>query len=645
MGGTIMKQFNASKTSKMLMTLLCSIMIAFTLVSCEKNVYNPDNGKGDESTPNTFPFETTSSIQLNVKYDVPKGYKVLFEVYFENPFALDKDGQAVKRADLSPAVTRMTDGNGAYNGKETVTADRGNEVYIYTSYIGVPGLFKTTISDNAINANINFENISKATPQTRAYATAPAGYNTLGTWNANGRPNYLDTEGELLLSETILNTINKTLKEGGNCPDLYRQSIDFKVNDPENRKAEVSVRFIGGNSSAASTFGYYCYKEGATAAAIKNAKKYIIFPNTFTVGGWNKPIALKGGECVKLHYIDEKGVDQGTEFPNGTKIGWFLINDSYSNNSGNGTTFYSTPFLNTNDKGRTHTAAFRINDFVVLSFEDWYDSDYNDVMFNVWSNPIEAIAPEVPEVPEEKPDEGDQSVAYRMTYKGIVAFEDNWPAKGDYDLNDVIVKYNSVLSFNTKNEVLNTEDTYTALWSGASFKNGFAYQLNTDRSNVTTTFTENPTAFATQGLDQDIAKATVNVFLNAIEETGDNTKTSTYKIKNTFKTPVDHEAFGVAPYNPFIFVHSNQRKSRNEVHLINHVPTEKANMELFHTGNDLSNPASGLYYVAAESYPFAIHLIDAENFSTTEKISIDKSYPKFTNWAKTGGKEDKDWYK
>lgn len=647
MGGTIMKQFNLSQTSKMLTTLLCSIMIAFAFASCEQNAYNPDNGKGEENTPNTFPFETTSSIQLNVKYDVPEGYKVLFEVYLENPFTIDKDGQAIKRTDISPVITRMTDGNGAYNGKEVITADRGNEAYIYTSYIGVPGLFKATISDNAINADINFESINKDTRQTRAYANAPTGYYTLGTWNAKGRPNYLDTEGELSLSASILNTINNTLPEGGNCPDNYRQSTDFAVNDPEGRKAEVYVRFIGGTSSAASTFGYYCYKTGANQDAIKNAKKYIIFPNTFTSPNqWSKPVALKGGECVKLHYIDENGVDQGTEFPNGVSIGWFLINDAYNTSNGSGDRFHSTSSLNTNDNGRTHTAAFRINDFVVLAFEDWYgNNDYNDVMFNVWSNPIEAIAPEVPEVPEEKPDENDQSIAYRMTYKGIIAFEDNWPDKGDYDLNDVIVKYNSVLSFNTKNEVLNTEDTFTALWSGANYKNGFAYQLNTDRSNVTTEFTEKPSTFAAQGLDTDISKATINVFLNALDETGNNSKTSTYKIKNTFKMPVDHDVFGVAPYNPFIFVHSNQGTSRSEVHLINHTPTEKANIELFGTSKDLSKPAEGLYYVAAESYPFAIHLIDAESFSTEEQKSIDQSYPKFSNWAKTGGKEDKDWYK
>ena len=54
-------------------------------------------------------------------------------------------------------------------------------------------------------------------------------------------------------------------------------------------------------------------------------------------------------------------------------------------------------------------------------------------------------------------------------------------------------------------------------------------------------------------IDKDLEQATISVFANAIEETGENTKTSTFKIQNKFKQPVDHETFGVAPYNPFIW--------------------------------------------------------------------------------------------
>lgn len=619
--------------------LLCSVLVILMVSGCTRDVYDPNGGGEDK--PNSFDFSTTSTIQLNVKYDVPEGYKVLFNVYFEDPFTTDEGGQTVLRTDITPAITRMTDENGEYHAKEIVAADHGSDVYIYTSYVGVPGLVQTTITDNVINADIEWK-LTDGIPQTRADKWDPSTeYGLLGTWQTNGRPNYLDSEGELVLSASVLKTIRNTIQEGGICPQTYRQSADFKVDDLQGRDTEVSVRFIGGNSSAASIFGYYCYKDGASVKEIKAAKKYIVFPNTHTAGYYGKPIGLKGGECVKLHYIDENGVDKGTVFPNGVRIGWFLLNNAFVKEGKTDKICYSTTALN--GDGRTHTAAFRINDFVVLSFEDYTDYDYNDVQFNVWSNPIEAIAPDVPSVTPDPGTDDDRSVAYRMTYKGILAFEDNWPNKGDYDLNDVIVKYNSVLAFNTSNQVLSTEDTFTALWSGASFKNGFAYQMNTDRSNVVTEF-EN-ISDTSQGLDRELAKATVNVFTNALVATENNTKTASYKIKNTLTTPVDHETFGVAPYNPFIMVHENLGNNRCEVHLVNYKPTEKADMSLFHTGKDLSSPNSGVYYVAAENYPFAIQLVDAEDFSTTETESVDITYSYFIKWVKSNGSEYKDWYK
>lgn len=633
-----MKPINSNLICRMLTHVLCSMMMVFAFVGCEHNAYNPNNDKVEK--PNSFDFSTTSTIQVNVKYDVPKGYKVLFEIYDEDPYATDEDGQIVKRDDLEPIVRRMTDENGAYSGKEIIEADHNNEVYIYTSYIGVPTIFKTAINGNAINANINWDTANA--PQTRALngiTEAPQGYYTLGTWNETGYPNYLDENNGITIPAEIFNTIDNTLKEEKNCPQHLRQSVDFEINDPKGRKVEVSVRMIGGNSSASNIFGYYCYKSNASKEEIQNAPKCIVFPNTLmTNRGQKRASGLRGGESVKLHYIDADGIDQGTIFPNGIKIGWFLMNDAFYNK--NNGTFYSTTALNKD--GRTHTARFRVDDFIVLSFEDWTDQDYNDIQFNVWSNPIEAII--TPDIPNVNPDKEEEGVAYNKEYKGIVAFEDNWPYKKDYDLNDVVVKYNSILNFNDKNEVLSTEDTYELLWSGASFMNGFAYQLNTNSSNVTTEMLVAPTTFSGQGLDTDLTQATINVLLSAFEVTANNTKTETYKVKNTLKTPIDHEVFGVPPYNPFIMVHDNLGKSRIEVHLVNHAPTEKADMSLFKTGDDLSSTPNS-YYVASGNYPFAINLSGAEKFSTPETHSIDTSFKHFMDWVNSGGKEHKDWYK
>lgn len=636
-----MKPINSNLICRMLTHVVCSMMMVFAFVGCEHNAYNPNNDKVEK--PNSFDFSTTSTIQVNVKYDVPKGYKVLFEIYDEDPYATDEDGQIVKRDDLEPIVRRKTDENGVYSGKEIIEADHNNEVYIYTSYIGVPTIFKTTINGNAINANINWDTANNI-PQTRTdwkqgITTAPEGYYSLGGWNETGYPNYLDENNGITIPAEIFNTIDNTLKEEKNCPQHLRQSVDFEINDPKGRKVEVSVRMIGGNSSASNIFGYYCYKSNASKEEIQNAPKCIVFPNTLmTNRGQKRASGLRGGESVKLHYIDADGVDQGTIFPNGIKIGWFLMNDAFYNK--NNGTFYSTTALNKD--GRTHTARFRVDDFIVLSFEDWTDQDYNDIQFNVWSNPIEAII--TPDIPNVNPDKEEEGVAYNKEYKGIVAFEDNWPYKKDYDLNDVVVKYNCILNFNDKNEVLSTEDTYELLWSGASFMNGFAYQLNTNSSNVTTEMLVAPTTFSGQGLDTDLTQATINVLLSAIDVTANNTKTETYKVKNTFATPIDHEVFGVPPYNPFIMVHDGLGYSRTEVHLVNHAPTEKADMSLFKTGDDLSSTPNS-YYVASGNYPFAINLSGAEKFSTPETHSIDTSFKHFMDWVNSGGKEHKDWYK
>jgi LruC domain-containing protein len=633
-----MKLISSKLTCKMMVCTLCSIMMAFLFMGCERDVYNPNNGKDDEKTPNSFDFSTTSSIQVNVKYDVPEGYKVLFEIYLENPFTIDKNGQIMKRTDLKPVIRRMTDGNGAYNGKEIISSDYGDEAYIYTSYIGVPNIFKTVIAENAITAYIKWDTADDS-PQTRAGWQAPKGYHTLGTWSIRGYPNYLDKNNNITIPGDVLTIINKTLTEGGTCPEQYRQSIDFEINDPQGRDAEVYVRMIGGGSGAASAFGYYCYKTGASLSEIKKAPKCIVFPNTLMDDYYNKRASgLKGGESVKLHYIDSNGVDQGTVFPNGVKIGWFLLNDSFY--GGNSTPFYSTTELN--EDNRTHTAAFRIDDFIVLSFEDWTDEDYNDSQFNVWSNPIEAITN--PDIPDLKPGSGDEDKKYSLEYKGIVAFEDCWPNKGDYDLNDVIVRYQSVLNFNSNNQVLSTEDTYELLWSGATFKNGFAYQLNTERSNTSTEMLATSTTFNGQGLDADLSKATVNVFLSAVNVTEGNRKTATYKIKNTFKSPLPHETLGVPPYNPFIMVHDGLGKPRTEVHLVNYPPTEKADMTLFHTGEDLSSVPTS-YYIANGNYPFAIHLSGATSFNTPESHPIDKSFEYFMDWVNSNGANYKDWYK
>ena len=106
---------------------------------------------------------------------------------------------------------------------------------------------------------------------------APKGYHVLGTWSSKGYPHYLDTDNKITIPGDVLTIINTTLKEGGTCPKQYRQAIDFEINDPEGRNAEVSIRIIGGTSGAASAFGYYCYRADASLSEIKKPPNALFF--------------------------------------------------------------------------------------------------------------------------------------------------------------------------------------------------------------------------------------------------------------------------------------------------------------------------------------------------------------------------------
>lgn len=97
------------------------------------------------------------------------------------------------------------------------------------------------------------------------------------------------------------------------------------------------------------------------------------------------------------------------------------------------------------------------------------------------------------------------------------------------------------------------------------------------------------------------------------------------------------------PYNPFIFVNDRNR----EVHLVNYPPTNKADMELFNTQDDVSNTSAGIYYIARykeeiQLMPFGINLPNIVDFNIpAEGVKIYNTYPDFIEWVKSDGSTHK----
>ena len=95
--------------------------------------------------------------------------------------------------------------------------------------------------------------------------------------------------------------------------------------------------------------------------------------------------------------------------------------------------------LNTNNTQRTVSLRdSKSGQIVAVGFEDNVDFDYADAIFYIHTSEKNAIDPALPALPEDPEAIPEQ---YKISYSGTLAFEDLWPKLGDYDMNDVMVKY------------------------------------------------------------------------------------------------------------------------------------------------------------------------------------------------------------
>ena len=635
--------------------LACVIsVVSVAFSSClQKDVYDPANSgdKEEVTLDNYFDFATTKNIQLNIDYgkECPRAY---FEVYAENPLSyVAEGGQIIKKAGVSHIATGFTDIQGRYI-KPASFPTAVSEVYIYSPDFGVPTLYKTKVVGSDVSAKITFENVLDVTPvdsstrsaQTRSSLKFITNVipNVLGTWNVNtGRPNYLDASKKINVDATLKSYITTYFPEGkNNVGPLVTDNADILIKEDAN----VVINYFGGDTGAKSVFAYYCYPKDASTDEIRKATKHacVIFPNAHGNSYYS-------GVAVNLKYINETGnfpQKDPERIPANTKIGFLIWNNGWVNAKANGNMFYSTKSLNS-DK-ISHTAIFaaknkagdRVN---VITMEDWKngENDYNDVAFVISSNPIAAI--EVPDVPNPGDRQGTEM------YSGVLGFEDNWPEQGDYDLNDVVMKYQSSVDYNIDNKVLNIIDKFTLAWTGANYKNSFAYEVPFDLSKASKVTVNGSEASSYSGnvitLFKD-AKAELGVSnVNAEDMINQNIQEKTYTVSIQFNNPTLDKSVVVAPYNPFIKVFN----SATEVHLTDHKPTTGANNR-FPSGADISRgDVDGTYFICKDGFPFAIHVdarLDASILNLDlkkENQRIDKTYPKFAEWAKTRDPQIKWW--
>lgn len=242
-------------------------------------------------------------------------------------------------------------------------------------------------------------------------------------------------EGEL--SDALITAINNYYPEGiRNTPsDSYAVCSDLVVGSED---TEVWITYVGnGGAALPNRLFYYTYTDNDS----EPQNLTLIFDGSQAIG--TKVELGKFKDC---------------------KIGFAC---SYSE----GVYRYSTPRFNEKyngillTSGVIRTLIFDGKEYQTLGMEDqlpsgWFDQDYNDQLCILESTPALTPENEIP-VPELDP--------AQIQWKGMWLFEDNYPHQGDYDFNDVVVRYH-IQEFEDKSDA---RVSIQVLATGATFTNSF----------------------------------------------------------------------------------------------------------------------------------------------------------------------------
>lgn len=644
--------------------MLLFVLGVFFIVSC--NVNNDSSGGSDSNSdfniPDGFDFATTKEITADITVLLTGGEAV----GYANVSVLYDNSHTVFSA--------FSNAQGKISGLFSVPA-YVTEVQLLSKLPGLPDTVTVSLSNNTLSYVYNSESevvTGVSSNMVVKAANLVSGFYTLGTWDSKGRPNYL-TNSDVIRS-SFLADVGASLPEGTPLTVTHPQYLTSNASATIHleKDCDVWVTFVHEGAGYKNVLGFYTYADGnapATANAID--KKTIIFPNVSYPGSGGN---LSSGSKVHL----------GT-FTANTNIEWFLVADGFRSS----TSIANSPMYYSNDNFNPETAADKKKhvvvlydtnrDLALLSFEDLNrqggsDDDFNDAIFYVTSNPIEAIDKtqyvdrgQIVDTPVDSDNDGvtdtfddfpnDPARAKLVesdTYSTL-AFEDYWPSKGDYDFNDLVLDYKYDYVTNSSNQVKDIKPTFVIKAVGAAYQNGFGVQFPFASSVVAETsgqkLTKGLTSSATNGMETGQSKAVMIVFddvFGAMSVSGSsyiNTERSgttmdPYTISMNVTLQTAQTLTETAPFNPFIFTNGDRTK---EIHLANHKPTDLANTSYLGTKDDKSNAGTGIYYLSTGNLPWAINITGSFSYPLETK-SVTDAYNYFIPWAESGGNSYADWY-
>ncbi|MEL6821752.1 MAG: LruC domain-containing protein, partial [Calditrichota bacterium] len=452
---------------KFIIALLICLFALFT--ACGDHVSDPGTG-GNQTTdldaPDDFDFDSRNSV------------RVVFRALSNGgtPLDLVRCNVYTSREDRENGENHIMQGFTNSQGTFATEVPVGNvdSVFLKFNYVGSINQAEaaTNIGDLifTLGQGVNGKRgkITSDEPKERnrfsgkSKATAPFRY--LGTWNANGLPDYLASPVEVTQGE--LDTVNLFIPQGVSMTREFPQYFSSGIQNNINLLIDTPLylTFLHQDTGQDNVFCYFTYPTNNPPESTEDIDSLtVVFPHAHFASG------LQVGDRVKLG-----------DFEAGTSVGFAVIRNGWNGEAPtiDGHTFYTFDefnpepevdyqhFILVNDADYNFRSS---DDRLLMSCEDnflinpdWHN--YDDLIFYITSDKDAIDKTDIADPPVAPDCDGDGVPDYRDAFPcdenraliiewgwETVAFEDDWPTQGDLDFNDLVVTTKYVITCDWSN--------------------------------------------------------------------------------------------------------------------------------------------------------------------------------------------------
>ncbi|PKF62467.1 LruC domain-containing protein [Psychromonas sp. psych-6C06] len=257
-----------------------------------------------------------------------------------------------------------------------------------------------------------------------------------------------------------------------------------------------------------------------------------------------------------------------------------------------------------------------------------------------------------------------------------LAYEDQWPASDDYDMNDVVMHYRTVEVIRD-GQIVRIDIIGELQALGGDYHNGFAVQLPDVASdninqqslrllhnnvqqqysgtNGATTYPilESGNRNAVLMISQDLWKQVDTVCQYHRTEQGcKQAQQFDFELSIPLINAIDLDILN-APYDPFIFateglyhgdIFTSHPGRGLEIHLVDRAPTDKFNTDFYGLADDSSDPLIGRYFRNRNNLPWALEITEPWQWPM-ERTPLLLAYPAFQFFVESNGVQNSTWFK